>query len=94
MPNMVMAVFMQASSEETKVRYGLKVHAQLLETFWLSEDDMPLLEYDATSPSEPFRTYSGARKFAAPSIVAGKVVDSIFSATLPARIIAQQAQTP
>jgi hypothetical protein len=62
MPEFVKAVFIQAHSEEPELKFGLAVHAKLLNHFGLSEVDVPLLEYDATSASEPFRLFIGSRK--------------------------------
>jgi hypothetical protein len=73
MPHMVVAVFVQAGSEEAEVMYGLAVHSKLLAFFNLSENDVPLLEYDATSASEPFRSFGGARK-STPLVSAGEAV--------------------
>lgn len=37
---------------------ALQVHAKLLERFQLSAAEVPLLVYDATNPTEPFRPLS------------------------------------
>jgi hypothetical protein len=64
MPEMIRAVFIQTGSEESEVQHALAVHNKLLMSFGLSEADCPLIEYDATSPSEPFRPFNGSRKAA------------------------------
>jgi hypothetical protein len=72
---MVRAVFIQAGSEEPEVKYGLAVYTKLLAYFGLSEDDVPLLKYDATSADEPFRPFNGARKMSAPPIITGRALE-------------------
>lgn len=62
MPNMIKAVFVQAGSEESELKYGRDVHSKLLEQFGLSEADIPLLEYNVSSASEPFSALGGSRR--------------------------------
>jgi hypothetical protein len=65
---MIKAVFVQAGSEATELSYGLKVHSMLLAHFRLSEANVPLLEYDANSASEPFRLLNISRKPSLPPL--------------------------
>jgi hypothetical protein len=67
MPGMIQAVFAQAGSEEGELSYGLEVHSKLLTHFGMSEADIPLLEYDATSAFVPFRPFNGSRTIGLPT---------------------------
>lgn len=76
MPSMIKAVFVQTGSYESELKYGREVHSKLLAQFGLSEDDIPLLEYNATSASEPFRELGGLRRSDSP-IKEAIVVDRV-----------------
>jgi hypothetical protein len=64
---MIKAVFVQAGSDPPEMQYGEQVHSKLLSYFRLSEADVPLLEYNASSAHNPFRPFhDGVRQLKAP----------------------------